>query len=349
MTDDLIKQLKNQRVLVTGATGFMGQRLVDILLSAGAYVSALVLDIDFASRFYRETYMSCLANRIEKTITGDLRNYFDCERAVAESRPTIIFHLAAITQVCDASRMPLQAFDSNIMGTANLLEAARKIAPGEIAIVVASSDKAFGEPIDEMPFNENSVLNPIHPYDVSKASADLVARCYALHYGEKVAITRCGNVYGPGDINWQRLIPEAIRCGLTGKTLIIRSDGSLVREYNYVDDIIDAYIRIALSLMPWGGQPEPWALGTSWTVSDNRGRMSVLEIVDKISAVINQDIKIDILGKAQDETGELILESGLIRRKLDWRPKTELPEGLRKTTRWLVKHLRSRGEVVKTV
>jgi len=272
---------------------------------------------------------------VEKTVCGDIRDYETCERAIAETMPEYIFHLAAVTQVVDARRMPLQTFQANIIGTANLLEAARRIAPKQIKIVSASSDKAYGEPV-EMPLNEASPLNPVHPYDVSKASADFIATCYAHYYEESVCVTRCGNIYGPYDINWQRIIPGAIRAALSGEQFDIRSDGKQVREYNYIDDIIDAYLLAghALRYRKYNG--------ISWTISDENARFSVLELIDIIKGCLNIPLEYRVLDQAKDETKELILDSSMIRLDLRWEPAVDIYEGIGRTADWMRSYLQSR-------
>jgi CDP-glucose 4,6-dehydratase len=278
-----------------------------------------------------------------KTYSGDVRNFFDMERAFIEIKPDVIFNLAAITQVVDSVKMPRQNHEINVMGTVNTFEVVRLHGRGHEIIVTASSDKAFGE-IEKMPANEETPLNPYHPYDASKAAADLIARSYAMHWGMQAAITRCGNIYGPGDVNWQRLIPGFIKAMLENKDFVIRSDGSQVREYNYVDDIITAYLLIARSLDPFDIEDEQRSLaGETYVISDADGLYSVLDTINLIRNFLHPGVdwtgELIMQDRAQGETQTIELDCTKIRKKLGWRPRTLMANGLIETADWIDKYL----------
>ena len=225
-----------RRVLVTGATGIVGSHLCSELLARGAYVVALVRDDDPQTSFYRDDIAKNCS-----VVRGELQRFDDCTRVINAHEVEIVFHLGAQTLVGTALRDPLETFDSNIRGTYNLLEAARRLRATVQAIVIASSDKAYGDS-DELPYTEGMPLQGRHPYDVSKSCTDLISTCYAKTYGLPVAIARCGNIYGGGDLNWSRIVPGTIRSLLLGERPIIRSDGQSIRDYIFVKDVVSAYL-----------------------------------------------------------------------------------------------------------
>lgn len=323
-----------KNVFITGIEGFVGWNLANNLANQGANVSGLILDHNYASPYHwsredRKRFM---------IFSGDIRNYWTVERAIASSRPDFIFHLAAITQVVDAKYMPLQTYGINVMGTANVLEAARRIRPKEIAIIIASSDKAYGEILEE-PAKENTPFDPIHPYDTSKACADFVARSYGQFYGERIAITRCGNLYGPGDINWQRLIPGTIRLILSGQAPILRGNGKHVREYNYIDDVVRAYSIIAQDIASEPPETMRVLAGAAWNISDENARLSSLDIVKMIQEEMDDTSEPVILGGAKDEANVLALESGRIGALIGWEPQVHITDGLTRTIDWINEYL----------
>jgi len=305
---------KDKKILITGVTGFLGSELTQVLSSYGSVVNGFDL-------------RAGMIGKSGRMYEGNVSDYRSVERAVVETRPDFIFHLAAVTQVVDARIMPWQAFDTNVMGTVNVLEAVRNSFP-ETSVIVASSDKAYGRP-KELPVNEESKLNPVHPYDTSKACADLVAASYAGHYDLDVAVTRCGNIYGPGDTNWQRIIPGTIRAFLAGQVLEVRSDGTYKREYNYIADVIDAYLTIAKDL-----REGEWT-GNVFNVSDPESVFTVSEVIEIISKTVNKESRIEVLGTATDEEKELTLDSSLIRKQLGWEPKMPFGAGIAHTVTWV--------------
>lgn len=335
-----------RKVLVTGGTGFLGTALIERLDAEGAQIAIINRDgYDPALPFYAEG--TC--HKVRAVIGGDLCNFSVCQRAVVETKPDVIFHLAAVSQVGWCREMPLEAIQTHVLGTANLLEACRLLAYHRpSAIIVASTDKVYGKPpASEMPMRDGSPLRPEHPYDVSKASADMIACSYGTYYGLPVAVTRCGNIYGPGDVNWDRLIPGTLRSMLLDRLPIIRSDGSQVREYNFVDDIVEAYIRLAETVIV--GPPFSVPAGSAWTIS-NGDAFSVLEVVEACAEVVRRWFGITarpamVLDQARDETPVLTLESRRFAEGFDWQPRTRGLDGLYATASWLQKWLTATGEM----
>src|SRR5215211_6286802 len=232
---------RGQPVLVTGAQGFVGSWLAERLLEEGARVVVPLRDVDPESRFRIEG----IEERCQ-LVACDLADYGSVLRVVNEHEVRAVFHLAAQTIVGTARRSPLSTFESNVRGTWNLLEACR-VDGGVERIVVASSDKAYGAQ-DELPYREASPLAALYPYDVSKAAADMITRSYAATWGAPVVVTRLANVYGGGDLNWSRIVPDTCRALANGHRPVIRSDGTLERDYLFVDDAVEAYLAVAASL-----------------------------------------------------------------------------------------------------
>src|SRR5258705_5690762 len=232
---------RDRPVLVTGATGLVGSWLVKRLIAIGADVVCLVRDWVPRSELVTTTLIEQVG-----VVRGDVRNQKTLERALGEYEVATVFHLAAQTTVGVANRNPISTLDTNIRGTWALLEACRR-SPTVQQIVLASSDKAYGDQ-DVLPYTEAAPLQGRHPYDVSKSCADLIGQMYATTYQSPVAITRCGNFYGGGDLNWNRIVPGTIRSVLRGERPIIRSDGQYVRDYFYVEDGAAAYMLLAEQL-----------------------------------------------------------------------------------------------------
>jgi CDP-glucose 4,6-dehydratase len=312
----------NRPVLVTGATGLLGGWLVQRLLGAGADVVCLVRDWAPQS----ETVRSGLLERV-KVVRGDVQNQTCLERTLGEYEVRTVFHLAAQTIVTIANRNPVSTFESNIGGTWSLLEACRR-SPLVEQIVLASSDKAYGDH-DKLPYHEDTPLQGRHPYDVSKSCADLIARCYAESFGLPVAVTRCGNFYGGGDLNWNRIVPGTIRSIHCGEHPVIRSDGSFVRDYLYVEDGAAAYMLLAEKMAA-----DPGLRGEAFNFS-NESQVTVLDLVNKILDVMKAtNLQADVQNSATNEIRHQYLSARKARTKLGWQPLFGLEEGLGKTVRW---------------
>src|SRR5512136_206445 len=297
----------DRRTFVTGGTGLVGSWLVQRLVEAGADVICLVRDWVPQSELVRSHWIERV-----KVVRGDVRERDLLERILGEYEIDTVFHLAAQTIVTIANLNPVSTFETNIGGTWHLLEACRR-SPRVKQIVVASSDKAYGDQ-ERLPYDENTPLQGRHPYDVSKSCADLIAQSYFNTYGMPVGITRCGNFYGCGDLNWNRIVPGTIRSILRGKRPIIRSDGQYVRDYFYIEDGAAAYVLLAQRLAN-----NPKLYGEAFNFS-NETPVSVLEIVARIARLMGSDLKPVILDEASNEIREQYLSSAKARRLLKWKP-----------------------------
>jgi len=312
---------QDRPVFVTGATGLVGGWLVKRLLAAGADVVCLVRDWVPQSELVRSRDIERV-----KVVRGDVRNRECLERSLGEYEIDTVFHLAAQTIVGIANRNPVSTFESNIQGTWNLLEACRR-SPVVKSIIVASSDKAYGDQA-VLPYSEDTPLQGQHPYDVSKSCADLMAHTYAVSYQLPVAITRCGNFYGGGDLNWNRIVPGTIRSAFRGERPIIRSDGSYVRDYFYVEDGAAAYMTLAEALAK---RPE---LGGEAFNFSNELQVSVLDLVRQVLAQMGSTLEPDVRNEANNEIRRQYLSAGKAREALSWQPLYTLDDGLGKTITW---------------
>jgi CDP-glucose 4,6-dehydratase len=317
-----------KRILVTGATGMVGACLVKELLAHGAYVVALVRDADPKSELFR-------SKAIEKVsvVNGMLEDFWTLERTINEHEVDTVFHLGAQTIVGTARRFPLPTFEANIRGTYNLLEACRLHQPLMKRIVIASSDKAYGDQI-QLPYTEETTLQGRYPYDVSKSCSDLIAQSYFHTYALPIGIARCGNIYGGGDLNWSRVVPGTIRSILRGERPIIRSDGKFVRDYIYVRDAALAYLGLAehLSDEALHGQGFNFSVGKP---------MTVLEIINVIRRLMDAEhLQPIIQNAAKGEILSQYLSSDKARRLLNWEPSCGLEKGLEETIGWYRAFLR---------
>jgi CDP-glucose 4,6-dehydratase len=320
-------------VFVTGATGLVGGWLVRRLLEARADVVCLARDWIPQSELVR----SGLLERVN-VVRGDVRDQQLVERILGEYEVNTVFHLAAQTIVGVANRNPVSTFESNIQGTWSVLEACRR-SPTVKAVVGASSDKAYGDR-EVLPYTEDAPLQGRHPYDVSKSCADLIAQSYARTFGLPVAITRCGNFYGGGDLNWNRIVPGTIRSILRGERPVIRSDGSYIRDYFYVEDGAAAYMLVAERLNA-DGQIQGQAFNFS-----NELQITVLELVEKILGRLGSTLRPEVRNEASNEIRHQYLSAERARRVLDWHPLFTLDQGLERTIEWyrnLVNHREHRG------
>ncbi len=312
---------RDRSVLVTGATGLLGGWLTRSLLSHGASVVCLVRDWVPQCELVRK-------NQLEQVnvVRGDVTDRGVIERALGEYEVQTVFHLAAQTIVGIANRNPVSTFESNIQGTWNLLEACRR-SPLVSAIVVASSDKAYGTH-SVLPYSEDMALQGRHPYDVSKSCADLISQAYAATFDLPVGITRCGNFYGGGDLNWNRVVPGTIRSVLRGERPVIRSDGQFIRDYFYVEDGAAAYMLLAERLSAdraLRGQPFNFS---------NEIQITVLELVAKILSKMGSKLEPEVQNQASNEVRHQFLSAERAREQLNWAPSFTLDEGLERTIAW---------------
>ncbi len=312
---------QDRPTLVTGASGLLGGWLVKRLVAQGADVVCLVRDWVPQSELVRGKLIDHV-----KLVRGDVRDQTLLERALGEYEVQTVFHLAAQTIVGIANRNPVSTFETNIGGVWTMLEACRR-SPRVESVVVASSDKAYGDHV-ELPYNEQTPLQGRHPYDVSKSCADLIAHTYAVTYGTPVAVTRCGNLYGGGDLNWNRVVPGTVRSLLRGQPPVIRSDGLSVRDYFFVEDGAAAYMLLAERLAK-----DPRLCGEAFNFS-NESQISVLELVERILTLMHSDLRPEIRNEASNEIRHQYLDASKARRVLGWRPIWSLDEGLERTIAW---------------
>lgn len=311
-----------RRVLVTGATGVVGSWVVKDLVDHQAQVVALILDTNPQSELIR----SGIIHRVS-TVSGRLEEFRDLERAVVEYEIDAVIHLGAQAIVGVAQRSPLATFETNVRGTWNLLEVCRLHTDLVKRVVVASSDKAYGEQ-EQLPYTEDMPLQGRQPYEVSKSCADLIAQSYFYTYGLPVAIARCGNIYGGGDLNWSRIVPSVIRSLYQGESPRLRSDGEYVRDYIYVKDVSSAYLALAEQM------DSPDVRGGSFNFSPE-SRVTVMEIVNTIRNLMKREqLEVTVLDEAKGEIRNQYLSSEKAKRVLGWAPKYSLDEGLTETIEW---------------
>ena len=318
---------RDRPVLVTGGTGLVGGWLVRRLVDAGADVVCLVRDWVPQSELIRRGTIESV-----KVVRGDVRDRDVVERALGEYEIDTLVHLAAQTIVGIANRNPISTFESNIQGTWNVLEACRR-SPNVKSIVVASSDKAYGDQ-EALPYSEATPLEGRHPYDVSKSCADLIAQAYGKTYRLPVAVTRCGNFYGGGDLNWNRIVPGTIRSVLRGERPVIRSDGEFIRDYFYVEDGAAAYMLLAERL-----RANPELGGASFNFS-NELQVSVSSLVRNILAKMASNLEPEIRNEASNEIRHQWLSAERAHKELGWSPLFTLEQGLEHTVRWYKDFLR---------
>jgi len=316
-----MKDWSASRVLVTGATGMIGSWLVKALLETGAAVAVLVQDADPQTELYRSGDIQRVT-----VINGSLEEFATLERAVNVHEVDTVFHLGAQTIVGAAYRFPLPTFEANIRGTYNLLEVCRLHQSLVRRVVIASSDKAYGEQ-ERLPYTEESPLAGRHPYDVSKSCCDMLAQSYHHTYGLPIGIARCGNVYGGGDLNWSRIVPGTIRSLLRREPPVLRSDGKYLRDYIYVKDVAQAYLRLGECL------EDPRVCGQAFNFSLERP-VSVVDLVKEIQQLMDCRIEPRILNEARAEIRSQHLSAAKAREILGWSCRFNFQEGLRETIRW---------------
>ena len=312
---------QDRPVFVTGATGLVGGWLVKRLLDARADVVCLVRDWVPQSELVRSGDIERV-----KVVRGDIADQALMERVLGEHEITTVMHLAAQTIVGIANRNPISTFEANIKGTWVLLEACRR-SPSVKQVVVASSDKAYGDQ-EILPYDENTPLQGQHPYDVSKSCADLISHTYAKSYKLPVTITRCGNFYGGGDLNWNRIVPGTIRSILRGQRPVIRSDGLFVRDYFYVEDGAAAYMLLAEQLAA-----RPDLIGEAFNFS-NEIQVTVLDLVQRILTLMGSNLEPDVRNEASNEIRHQYLSARKAKDMLDWSPLFTLDDALETTIDW---------------
>ncbi|MDP3372021.1 MAG: GDP-mannose 4,6-dehydratase [Candidatus Paracaedibacteraceae bacterium] len=312
---------QDRKVFVTGASGLVGGWLVNELQNQGAEVIALLRDWVPSARVLEKETLAKVS-----IVRGDLSDSRFLERVLAEHEVQTVMHLAAQTIVPIANKNPLSTFESNIAGTWNLLEACRLV-KSVSAVVVASSDKAYGD-VPVLPYTEDMPLQAVYPYDVSKACADMIAASYAKSFDLPVAITRCGNFFGGGDFNWNRIIPGTIRSVIRNQSPVIRSDGTLIRDYIYVQDAVSAYMTLAKAL-----SENSTLKGEAFNFS-NSSQKSTVDLVTMILNELKSDLRPIINGENHGEIQEQYLNSTKAHTLLNWTPTYGLDEGLKKTVKW---------------
>lgn len=307
-------------MFVTGCTGLLGSCLVKELIDQGANVTGLVRDTVPKSNLYQGEQVKQM-----NIVQGALEDLDVIERALGEYEIDTVFHLAAQAIVGVANRNPISTFEANILGTWNILEACRRH-PLIKRVIVASSDKAYGDQ-PALPYDENMPLQGKHPYDVSKSCADLLSHTYFNTYGLPVCITRCGNLYGGGDLNFNRIIPQTIQLVLNGEAPEIRSDGTFIRDYFYIEDAVEAYLLLAEKM------EELNLAGEAFNFS-NEIQLTVLELVEKILKAMDSDLKPKVLNQGSHEIKHQYLSAEKARKLLNWTPAHTIDEGLEKTIEW---------------
>jgi len=327
---------RDRSVLVTGCTGLLGNWLVAELLERGALVTGLVRDLVPQSRLYAGEWY-----RQINIVRGCVEDLPTVERTINEYEVDTVFHLAAQTIVGVANREPLATFETNIKGTWNILEACRRVG-GVSRIVIASSDKAYGDQL-VLPYSETTPLQGEHPYDVSKSCADLISRAYYVSYGLPVCITRCGNFYGGGDLNFNRIVPCTIRAALRDKPVVIRSDGTFIRDYFYAKDGVLAYLHLAEQM------DRKEVLGEAFNFS-NELQISVRGMVDHILKLMGKShLEPVVLNRANNEIKHQYLSADKARKMLGWESKYPLEEGLKETIEWYEQFLMNENPCVISV
>jgi CDP-glucose 4,6-dehydratase len=313
---------QNRRVFVTGATGLLGSWLTAELLRRRATVVCLVRDwVPDSESVHAGTLQQC------RLVRGELEDFELMLRALNEYEIDSVFHLGAQTIVGTANRSALSTFEANIKGTWCLLEAARLCSPRVERVIVASSDKAYGEH-DRLPYTEDAPLQGRHPYDVSKSCADLISLSYFHTYRLPVAVTRCGNLYGGGDLNFNRLVPGTIASVLRDESPVIRSDGTFVRDYFFVRDAVEAYLQLAERVPEAGFVGEAFNFGTETP-------LTVIEMATRILAVMRkEDLPLTVLNQASNEIPRQFLDCAKARARMDWRPSHSLDDSLAETVEW---------------
>ncbi|MFA6104994.1 MAG: GDP-mannose 4,6-dehydratase [Patescibacteria group bacterium] len=315
--------LKGKNVLVTGATGLVGSHLTEKLLSLGALVTVTKRSSNPRSYFAGKNFG-------EKVIMADcdLKDFQRVFDVVTRYEIEYIFHVAAQPIVETAYFNPRETLEDNINGTINILESAR-LYPRVKGVVVASSDKAYGKKCDNA--TEDAPMAGDHPYDVSKSCADLITRTYAKTYGMPVAVSRFGNIYGPGDLNLNRIVPGIMKAAILGEELVIRSDGKFIRDYVYIKDVVDGYLKLMNNIEKYKGEAFNFSTGYNY---------SVLEMVEKIGAVMGKKVNFKIVNNQKNEIPEQSLNYDKAEKLLNWKSAFTFEEGIKETFEWYKNYLK---------
>jgi len=313
-----MKFWENKQVLVTGGAGLVGSHIVEGLIENKA--DAIVFDKEIDPRSY---FVTQGFDKTAVQVFGNLKDYKRVFDVISKYEIDYIFHMGAQAIVPTSFINPLETFETNVMGTVNVLESSRHVKSVK-GIIVASSDKAYGHS-KQLPYSELMPLNGKSPYDASKSCTDLIAQSYVATYNLPVTIARFGNIYGPGDMNFNRIIPGAIRAGLMNKTLEIRSDGKMTREYLYVKDAVDGYLTLCENIDKSRGEAFNLSSGV---------KLSVLEVVENVSQAMGKKIPYVILNKAKCEICEQCLSTQKIEKFFGWKCKYSMEKGLKETIKW---------------
>ena len=324
---------KDRRVFITGCTGLLGSWLTKSLVERGADVTGLIRDWVPAANLIWSGF-----NQKINIVRGELEDYFKLERILNEYEIDTVFHLGAQTIVSIANKNPMSTFAANINGSWNLLEACRSI-DSVSRIVVASSDKAYGMH-EVLPYTEKFPLLGSHPYDVSKACADLIARAYHITYGLPVCVTRCGNFFGGGDLNFNRIVPGTIKSVIYGNRPIIRSDGTYIRDYIYIMDAVEAYLLLAEKM------DDKSIHGEAFNFS-NEIQMTVLDITKLILKLMGRsELRPEILNTVKAEIKHQYLCAEKAKAILGWKSRYKIEEGLKETIKWYQEFFKQRDAVI---
>ncbi len=323
---------RDKKVIVTGANGFLGSHLTIALLKKGSKVTGV---IKVSPKYtYLNTALKELSNPKLKIIKSDIVNLKAVRKIFKAFKPDICLHVAAQPIVGLANKTPLPTFEANIKGTWNMLEVTRELKVK--ALVVASTDKAYGEH-KKLPYTEEAALLALHPYDSSKACADILARCYAHTYGLNAAVTRCANIFGPGDLNFSRIIPDTIRSAILSNHPIIRSDGTPLRDYVYIDDIVNGYLLLSEYL--YKGKVKA---GEVFNFGSGKP-IAVLDLVKKILLIAGKNDLSPVIMSKKKIKGEIdrqYLSSRKAKRLLNWRTRYSLEGGLKQAIAWYANNLK---------
>ncbi|HLD60199.1 MAG TPA: GDP-mannose 4,6-dehydratase [Candidatus Bilamarchaeaceae archaeon] len=315
-----------KNVFITGASGLLGSWLSTKFVELGANITILMRDHIPNSLLVSSSKLNAV-----NVVHGGLEDYFVIERALNEYEIDSVFHLGAQTIVGTANRSPLSTFESNIKGTWNVMEACRNSQLVK-RIVFASSDKAYGDQ-EKLPYTEETPLQGRHPYDASKSCSDLIVQSYYHTYGLPVSIARCGNIYGPGDLNFNRLIPGTIRSVVFNERPTIRSDGTYIRDYLFVEDVVDAYLCIGEKI------GDKKVNGQAFNIS-TENKFRVLDIVNLVLKKMKSTLKPEILNHAKGEIKNQYLSTEKAKKILNWESRYSIDEGLDKTIPWYIKYLK---------